>query len=402
LKTLILFDMRFLILNMDYLDFLVWLYGQNQGLECMPFKEQMRVRIESLYGLADFYSRNLRKLGHEAFDVYTNNEPMQKTWGREHGLKNEEPCIPIQKRTSYLQKVRQAVSGTMLRNLKPMFRFLINRLDKPPPWFYDTLTAQIKHYKPDVLINHTLYGISCQFLREIKQHVGLLVGQHPAMPLSDHKDYSCYDLVISSFPPTIDYLRRRNIATAFLRLGFEEQVLDSLKTEGETIDISFVGSFFKAHSSRVLLLEELSRRFERLNIWGRPVEELEKKSPIHDNLMGQAWGIQMYQILRNSKITLNHHGSIPPYANNCRLYEATGAGTLLITDWKPDLEELFEPGREVIAYRNIDECAELIQYYLEHEDERKTVACAGHQRTLREHTYLQRMEELAEIVQKHF
>ena len=85
----------------------------------------------------------------------------------------------------------------------------------------------------------------------------------------------------------------------------------------------------------------------------------------------------MYQISRNSKITLNHHGEIPPYANNCRLYETTGVGSLLITDWKPDLKEMFEPGKEVIAYQNNDECAELIQYYLDHEDERKAIARAG-------------------------
>ena len=73
--------MRFLILNMDYLDFLIWLYSQNPALERRPFKEQMRVRSESLFGLADFYSRNLCKLGFESFDVHTNNEPIQKACG---------------------------------------------------------------------------------------------------------------------------------------------------------------------------------------------------------------------------------------------------------------------------------------------------------------------------------
>jgi spore maturation protein CgeB len=109
----------------------------------------------------------------------------------------------------------------------------------------------------------------------------------------------------------------------------------------------------------------------------------------------------MYAILLNSKITLNHHGNIPPYANNCRLYEATGVGTFLITDWKMNLHEIFEPGKEVIAYRTPEECAELIQYYLEHEAERKAIARAGQERTLKEHTYYHRMQELVEIVRKY-
>jgi len=118
--------------------------------------------------------------------------------------------------------------------------------------------------------------------------------------------------------------------------------------------------------------------------------------------MGTAWGIEMYQILQASKMTLNHHiGIAESYANNMRLYEATGVGTLLITDWKVNLHEVFEPGREVVAYRSPEECAEMIEYFLDHEKERQELAHAGQQRTLREHTYFCRMQELAGIVRKY-
>jgi spore maturation protein CgeB len=100
-------------------------------------------------------------------------------------------------------------------------------------------------------------------------------------------------------------------------------------------------------------------------------------------------------------LTLNDHGDIPPYANNCRLFEATGVGTLLVTDWKKNLHEMFEPGKEVVSYHTPEECIEKIQYYLEHEDEREEIARAGQQRTLRDHTYYQRMQELVDIVQKY-
>ena len=89
------------------------------------------------------------------------------------------------------------------------------------------------------------------------------------------------------------------------------------------------------------------------------------------------------------------------YANNMRLFEATGVGALLITDCKENLSEMFEPGKEVVVYRGAEECVELIRYYLEHEEERQTIAAAGQQRTLREHSYYQRMKELVEIVRKY-
>jgi spore maturation protein CgeB len=109
----------------------------------------------------------------------------------------------------------------------------------------------------------------------------------------------------------------------------------------------------------------------------------------------------MFQILSESKITLNHHGDVAPYANNMRLFEATGTGALLITDWKPNLAEMFEPGREVVTYHTAEECAEQIGCYLEHEKERDEIAKAGQQRTLREHTYYHRVQELVDLVRKY-
>ena len=41
-----------------------------------------------------------------------------------------------------------------------------------------------------------------------------------------------------------------------------------------------------------------------------------------------------------------------------RLYEATGVGTLLVTDYKDNLHEMFIPGKEVVVYRDADEAVE--------------------------------------------
>lgn len=109
----------------------------------------------------------------------------------------------------------------------------------------------------------------------------------------------------------------------------------------------------------------------------------------------------MYEILYRSKIVVNHHGDVAPYANNLRLFEATGTGALLLTDWKENLREMFEPGKEVATYRGPEECIEAVSYYLEHEDARASIAHAGQQRTLRDHSYTQRMEEFVELVHNH-
>ena len=81
-----------------------------------------------------------------------------------------------------------------------------------------------------------------------------------------------------------------------------------------------------------------------------------------------------------------------------RLFEATGSGTMLITDKKKNLDEMFTPGKEVVVYHSAEECVEMIQHYLNNHSERDAVARAGQQRTLRDHNYEIRARELVELL----
>ena len=78
--------MRFMIVDTDYGEFIRSLYAAQPGLAEETYERQMTARYASLFGVADFCSCNLRKLGHEAWDVIANLEPAQKQWAREHGV----------------------------------------------------------------------------------------------------------------------------------------------------------------------------------------------------------------------------------------------------------------------------------------------------------------------------
>src|SRR5262245_66002988 len=93
--------MRFLLLSTDYRAFLRWLYEGHPGLDQASYEEQAQVRAGSLFGLADFYSGNLRKLGHEAWDVDVNNRFMQYAWAREHGVRVKERRWHLRLRRGY-------------------------------------------------------------------------------------------------------------------------------------------------------------------------------------------------------------------------------------------------------------------------------------------------------------
>jgi spore maturation protein CgeB len=107
----------------------------------------------------------------------------------------------------------------------------------------------------------------------------------------------------------------------------------------------------------------------------------------------------MYQVLHDSAVTLNIHAdSSPEYASNSKLFEGTGVGTCLLTDWRRNIGELFAPEREVVTYRTPAECVEKARWLLEHPRERREIARAGQARVLREHTFAHRAGRLDAII----
>src|SRR4051812_49687758 len=79
--------MRVMILSADYPRFLRDLYLSRPGLAERSYAEQMSARNDSLFGVADFYSRNFIAHGHQAAEFHINNPWLQYAWARENGLK---------------------------------------------------------------------------------------------------------------------------------------------------------------------------------------------------------------------------------------------------------------------------------------------------------------------------
>ena len=258
------------------------------------------------------------------------------------------------------------------------------------------LRGQIRSFSPDVLIirGHTFLDV--EQLRDIKKEVGLLVGQF-ATYLDPRFDLASFDLILSSLPNLVDRFRKLSIKSEVLRLGFEPSISARVVSCKRKIDASFVGTVAADHTDRKILLTELSALFE-LEIWGSDPQGLGVEAI--RKYRGQAWGLDMFQVLKDSLVTINHHEhwSSPEHANNMRMYEATGMGSLVITDYKTDLHRYFEPGEEVLVYRTPQECAELVRFALTDRSARDRIAAAGQRRTLREHTYLDRMKELVDIL----
>ncbi len=125
-------------------------------------------------------------------------------------------------------------------------------------------------------------------------------------------------------------------------------------------------------------------------------------SKLIKNSRPPVFGHAMYQLLAKSNICFNIHGEVAnKCAGNIRLFEATGVGTCLVTDWKDNITELFEPDKEVVTYKTIDECIEKVKWLLKHPEERMLIAKAGQARTLKNHTIENRVNVLNNILISH-
>jgi len=362
--------MRILIVDTYYQGFLRKVYGEDPALESRSYSEQWQRLMGQCFGTADFFSANLKKLGHEATDIVVNCEPLQAQWARENG--GRVPRKRGWRRIGRVPLPRLAVDGQAI------------------------LSEQIRAFRPDVIHFQDPGATDPDFVRSLRPLIGRITAQI-ASGVPEGADFSCFDLVLSSFPHFVERFPQSGWRAAYQRLGFEATLTERLHAARE-FDVVFVGGISPGHRKRLDFLESVARAVP-LKWWGYGIEALPENSPLREAYQGPAWGIEMYDKLFRARISLNFHLDIAEgFANNMRLFEATGAGSCLITDDKQNLGELFERNREIVTYGSTAECIERIRYYLDHEAERKAIAEAGQRRTLAEHSYLRRMEEYVEIV----
>jgi spore maturation protein CgeB len=369
----------FLILDTYYSQFLMSLYKTFPELSSKRYAEQMAVIMDQCFGTADFYSSNLNDLGCTAQDIIANNDILQRQWAVENDLRLD-MSYPIR-----------------LLNKLPKLRRWLPQSDIP----LTILKHQIRSIRPDILYVQDIAFFPPSFISDIKKHVKLVVGQI-ACPLPDTGAFAPYDLILSSLPHYVDMFRSMGIKSEYFKIGFESTLLQRIAAAEPEYDVVHVGGYGPIHNDRNRLLEEIAKHTPVL-FWGYGADNLAHDSPILQNYRGESWGAHRYAVFRKSKIVITKHihSVANKYCNNMTLYEATGCGCLLVTDHKSNLHHLFRPGEEVVAYTSPEDAVEKIRYYLHNETERKHIALTGQERTLKEHSYYHRMQELLHIIKRY-
>lgn len=114
-------------------------------------------------------------------------------------------------------------------------------------------------------------------------------------------------------------------------------------------------------------------------------------------------GLHLNQLYADAKIVVGDTlclGFDYPYYYSDRLFETTGRGGFLIMPYIKGLEDQFEIGKEIVTYAfgDFDDLKSIIDYYLEHDDEREQIRQAGWERAVRDHLYTHRWERILSTV----
>lgn len=411
--------MKIAKLSIYYPAYVTQLFQRYPEIATLDYQKQLKAIHADFFAWADSWSHALNQVGHECVEIISNIEPLQRAWASENLSQEFSDSLPL----------------------------------------LDITIEQIRKFRPDVLFvcDHTFYTRA--WLSEVKEKcpsIQKIIGWCGA-PYEDVEVFKAFDYVLSDTPELMESLSKLGHRVYHVNHGFDVRVLEHISQERSTQSIpektypfTFAGSIARGkahHLRREKLLIELAKRtdieifagepppfkdlmtfpakvgayhtfqlyrkmggssdslnaFPRLKKFFTKTED--PKLPLHPALFSRShaalFGLDLYRLMKNTTVTLNCHIDVSPRtANNMRLYEATGVGTCLLTDWKENISDLFEPETEVVTYKSVGECIEKAKWLVTHPEEAKKIGLNAQKKTLSRHTWKSRAELFDEILMK--
>ena len=145
-----------------------------------------------------------------------------------------------------------------------------------------------------------------------------------------------------------------------------------------------------ARKDRILLVEKL-RKVCSVGTYG---------SGWNDSL-GVVNGKEHVKAINSGKMYLSFAHTVAGFDNvKVGLFEAMACNQVVITYYMEELKDYFDIGSEILCYRTEEELFELIEYYLNNEDELEKIRTNGYRRFLKEHTYEKRWNHMLKEIYK--
>lgn len=192
--------------------------------------------------------------------------------------------------------------------------------------------------------------------------------------------------------------RRLGVNAEYLQYGYDPEIYFPTELASATPEIVFMGNNyvnqFPLSIKRAQMVDYLRKEYgSRFGVYGT-----NWTSP-NGNFMGNQHGEA--ETYRGCKIAINFsHFDYERYSSD-RMFRIMGSGALCMTHRYAGLHLDFETGKELIAWDTFEHMKAQIDYYLEHEDERKQIASAGQQKVSKTHTFDAMIANLIKLYNEH-
>lgn len=263
-------------------------------------------------------------------------------------------------------------------------RFGVEKLSK-------IIREAVFYYNPDILVYHHYldwvdYKVWEEISRELPTKTVVLLGDDLARYEEARPIWERFNAVVTMDKNAYEKRQREGFTNVFLsQWGVNHYLYRDLGLR-RTRDVAFVG---QSYGRRPEFIKRLRDRGIDVHVFGRGWSN-----------SGRISQGDLVKIYNQSKIVFNNSiSSKGTIALNARDFEAAACKSLVVTQDIEEVREYFVPGKEVVVYKDIDDAAEKIRYYLEHEKEREVIAQAGYERVLREHTYTKRFDDIFRFVE---
>ena len=282
------------------------------------------------------------------------------------------------------------------------------------------LLAAVDAFKPDL---HIVYGgerYTPGLIRQVRAKTGYNVLWYPQVTPILRPDVvelgNEYDMFFTIAQGLVDRFVAAGLRNvAWLPEGmepsiYEYETITDRDRQAFTCDVTLVGKLESdnpAYLERWKLVKRIVDEHFHMKWWGPRIRRkigtfvlgllLSKVSHAYGGRF--VWNETYAKAVHLSKIFIAREA----YPNirlsmSARAFTAMGLGAFYLTFPNRGVEQMFEPGRELVLFRTPDEMVEKIRYYLARDDERALIAAAAKKKVLAEHTYQRRFERMFEVI----
>lgn len=194
----------------------------------------------------------------------------------------------------------------------------------------------------------------------------------------------------------VAYVRSFGYRAEYIQVGYNDHIYNPVGVRDKTAPkIVFMGNnygkTFPLSQERVNMVSRLKRKYgNNFKVygsgWERGTENLNQQQH------------REAEIYRGAKIAINFsHFNLSRYSSD-RLFRILGCGTFCLTHRYKDMELEFVDGKHLVAFDNINDLCNKIDYYLLQEPLRKDIAKNGHEECVNTATWFHRIDGLKKLI----